>query len=232
MKKTTRTLVIVSVAMEGNCSVAALWCMVETMAGLGRYRQGAGQVTVRHSLSGAQLSEVSWRGWECWQAHKQHCPPLWCHLLPSSQGENGSGTKWAKKALACSASPGHGKTGRERRQTPFPTTPGTAWGNLALVSHEFPLTAPGTVNLSCYLRLWHKHKQVQCCNFCLNSMLSFCRTLFALKRTTGLWSSELQDGIEAKNLKQRRQRNVAYTDLILLLILPNLYTCIWTAQGD
>lgn len=56
MKKTTRTLVIVSVAMEENCSVAALWCMVETMAGLGRYRQGAGQVMVRHSLSGAQPS--------------------------------------------------------------------------------------------------------------------------------------------------------------------------------
>lgn len=59
MKKTTRTLVIVSVATEGNCSVAVLWCMVETMAGLGRYKQGAGQVMVRHSLSGAQLSEVS-----------------------------------------------------------------------------------------------------------------------------------------------------------------------------
>lgn len=51
MKKTTRTLVIVSVAMEGNSFVAALWCMVETMTGLGRFRQGTGQVMVRHSLS-------------------------------------------------------------------------------------------------------------------------------------------------------------------------------------
>lgn len=42
MKKTTRTSVIVSVAMEGNCSVAALWCMVQTMAGLGRCRAGDG----------------------------------------------------------------------------------------------------------------------------------------------------------------------------------------------
>lgn len=57
MKKTTRTLVIVSVAMEGNSFVAALWCMVETMAGLGRCRQGAGQMMARHSLSGALPSE-------------------------------------------------------------------------------------------------------------------------------------------------------------------------------
>ena len=57
MKKTTRTLVIVSVAMEGNSFVAALWCMVETMAGSGRYRQGAGQVMVRHSLSGTVVPE-------------------------------------------------------------------------------------------------------------------------------------------------------------------------------
>lgn len=58
MKKTTRTLVTVPVAMDGNCSVAALWCMVETMAALRRYRHGAGQVMVRHSLSEAQLSEI------------------------------------------------------------------------------------------------------------------------------------------------------------------------------
>lgn len=43
MKKTTRILAIVSVAMDGNCSVAALWCMVETMAGVGRYSAGDGQ---------------------------------------------------------------------------------------------------------------------------------------------------------------------------------------------
>lgn len=75
----------------------------------------------------------------------------------------------AKKALSCSASPGHGKPGRERRETPFPTTPGMAWANLALVSNVFPLTAPGTVNLSCSLPL--SHKQVQHCNFCLYSVL-------------------------------------------------------------
>lgn len=57
MKKTTRTLVIVSVAMEGNSFVAALWCMVETMTGSGRYRQGAGQMLARHSLSVALLPE-------------------------------------------------------------------------------------------------------------------------------------------------------------------------------
>lgn len=54
MKKTTRTLVIVSVTMEGNCSVAALWCMVQTMAGLGRCRAGDGQTLPFW----AQLSEI------------------------------------------------------------------------------------------------------------------------------------------------------------------------------
>lgn len=55
----------------------------------------------------------------------------------------------AKKALSCSASPGHGKTGRERRETPFPMNPGMAWANLALVPNVFPLTAPGTNLLIC-----------------------------------------------------------------------------------
>lgn len=36
--------------------------------------------------------------------------------------------------------------GREEKHL-FPRLPGMALGNLALVSHEFPLTAPGTVVL-------------------------------------------------------------------------------------
>lgn len=128
--------------------------------------------------------------------------------------------KMGQKCLALPAQGMERQGGREEKHL-FPRFSGMAWANLALVSNVFPLTAPGTVNLSCYLPLSRKHRQVQHCNSCLNSMLSFCRTLFALKWTTGLWSSELQDDIE--NLKQRRQRN-AYTDLIFPLILPNLYT--------
>lgn len=58
--------------------------------------------------------------------------------------------------------------GREEKHL-FPRLPGMAWSNLALIPNVFPLTAPGTVNLSCYLPL--SHKQVQHCNFCLNSVL-------------------------------------------------------------
>lgn len=96
MKKTTRTLVIVSVAMEGSCSAAALWCMVETMAGLGRHRQGAGQVVVRHSLSGLSSLRFTEKVGS-WHAHKQHCPPSQCHfaskLIKGGQVQHRMGQK-------------------------------------------------------------------------------------------------------------------------------------------
>lgn len=112
-----------------NCSVAVLWCMVETMAGLERYRQGPGQVMVRHSLSGAQLSEIYWKGWECWQAHKQHCPPSWCPLFPSSQKENGSSTKWAKNVLICQPRAWKDREGEKRNTFSHDSQewPGLTW---------------------------------------------------------------------------------------------------------
>lgn len=124
---------------------------------------------VRHSLSGLSsqrfTEEVGSTGMltnstahppsaTCFQAHQmrrnpaQNGPKRFCLALPA-QGMERQG-------------------GREEKHL-FPRLPGMAWSNLALIPNVFPLTAPGTVNLSCYLPL--SHKQVQHCNFCLNSVL-------------------------------------------------------------
>lgn len=92
----------------------------------------------------------------CFQAHKRRTAPA----------QNGP----KKLCLALTAQGMERQGGREEKHL-FPRLPGMAWANLALVSSVFPLTAPGTVNLSCYLPLSHKHQQVQHCNFCLNSVL-------------------------------------------------------------
>lgn len=120
------------------------------MARSGRCRQGAGQVMVTHSLSGALLSEGYYRGWECWQrALPTPVVPTKGEQLLTQNLPKGS-------ALALPAQGEERQGGREEKHL-FPRLPAKAWGNLALVSDALPSAAPGTVNFSCSL----SHKQTQ-----------------------------------------------------------------------
>lgn len=147
MKKTTRILAIVSVAMDGNCSVAALWCMVETMAGVGRYSAGDGQTL---PFWGSALWDLLKRlgGLACSQtALPTLVVPLTSQLtkgewIQHKMGQKVSVLLWQPRAWK-------DREGEEKHL--FPRLSGMAWANLALFSNVFPLTAPGTVNLSCYV---------------------------------------------------------------------------------
>lgn len=116
------------------------------MARSGRSRQGAGQVMVTHSLSGALLSEGYCRGWECWQ---RALPTL----VVLTKGKRLLTQNLPKGSALALPAQGKERQGGRKEKHLFPRLPARPWGNLALVSDAFPSTAPGTVNFSCSLSL-------------------------------------------------------------------------------